>query len=66
MSELVSELEQQEYFTQLARKTSESLAIFYCCIKYDVPFARDCVPRDEGARQVAFVPRQSAHQKSSM
>lgn len=48
MSELVSELEQQEYFTQLARKTSESLAIFYCCIKYDVPFARDCVPRDDG------------------
>ena len=48
MSEAVSELEQQEYYAQLAKKTSESLAYFYCCVKYDVPFARDCVPRDEG------------------
>ena len=48
MSENVSELEQQEYYAQLAKKTSESLAYFYCCVKYDVPFARDCVPRDEG------------------
>lgn len=48
MSENVSELEQQEYYAQLAKKTSESLAYFYCCVKYDVPFARDCVPRDNG------------------
>lgn len=48
MSEAISELEQQEYYAQLAKKTSESLAYFYCCVKYDVPFARDCVPRDEG------------------
>ena len=48
MSENVSELEQQEYYAQLAKKTSESLAYFYCCVRYDVPFARDCVPRDDG------------------
>lgn len=42
-----NEFEQQEYYNELAKKTSESLAYFYCCVKYDVPFARDCVPRDE-------------------
>ena len=46
MGEKISDLEQQEYYAQVAKKTSESLAYFYCCIKYDVPFARDCVPRD--------------------
>lgn len=46
MGEEINELEQQEYYAQVAKKTSESLAYFYCCIKYDVPFARDCVPRD--------------------
>lgn len=42
-----NEFEQQEYYNELAKKTSESLAYFYCCVKYDVPFARDCVPRDD-------------------
>lgn len=46
MGEKINDLEQQEYYAQVAKKTSESLAYFYCCIKYDVPFARDCVPRD--------------------
>ena len=42
-----NEFEQQEYYNELAKKTSESLAYFYCCVKYDVQFARDCVPRDD-------------------
>nr|DAK83916.1 MAG TPA: hypothetical protein [Caudoviricetes sp.] len=46
MGEEVNELEQQKYYALTAKKTSESLALFYCCVKYDVPFARDCVPRD--------------------
>ncbi len=48
MSEAVTEFQQQEYYAQIAKKTSESLAYFYCCVKFDVPFARDCVPRDDG------------------
>ena len=48
MSETVTEFQQQEYYAQIAKKTSESLAYFYCCVKFDVPFARDCVPRDDG------------------
>ena len=38
------EKEQQEYFDRLAKKTSDSLALFYCCIKYDVPFDLNAVP----------------------
>ena len=48
MEDQTNELQQQEYYVELAKKTSESLAYFYCCVKYDVPFAWDCVPRDEG------------------
>lgn len=40
------EAEQENYFKLLASATSESLAYFYCCIKYDLPFDLDCVPRD--------------------
>lgn len=38
---------QQEWYTSITEETSESLAYFYCCIKYDVPFDMNAVPRDE-------------------
>lgn len=49
MSENVSELEQQEYYAQLAKKTSESLAYFYCCVKYDVPLRATACRAMKGA-----------------
>lgn len=41
---LEQEREQQEFFERLAKDTSNSLALFYCCIKYDVPFDLKAVP----------------------
>lgn len=36
--------EQQKRYEELAKETSESLAYFYCCIAFDVPFDRNAVP----------------------
>ncbi len=38
--------EEQRYYKEMEKETSESLAYFYCCIKFDVPFDMNAVPRD--------------------
>lgn len=38
------EKKEQSRYDELAAETSESLAYFYCCIAFDVPFDRDAVP----------------------
>ena len=42
--------EQQQAYEALARETSESLALFYSCIRFDVPFDLLAVPRELGAK----------------
>lgn len=37
-------MQEQERFEELAKATSESLAYFYCCIAFDVPFDLNAVP----------------------
>lgn len=49
------EREQQEYFEQLAKLTTESLALFYCCIKYDVPFDLNAVPEYGAAEWTRYL-----------
>lgn len=51
-----TDMEQQARFDVLAEETSESLAYFYCCISFDVPFDMDAIPRDESRdRWLAYV-----------
>lgn len=46
MEIVCDEMEQQERYDAVAEETSESLAYFYCCIMFDIPFELDAVPRD--------------------
>ena len=41
--------EQQEQYNALARETSDSLALFYCCIRFDVPFDLLAVSKEAGS-----------------
>lgn len=41
--------EQQEQYAAIARETSDSLALFYCCIRFDLPFDMMAVPREPGS-----------------
>ena len=41
-----SEAEQEIRYEALARVSSESLAFFYCCISFDMPFELEAIPRD--------------------
>lgn len=51
-----TEAEQQERYDVLAEEASESLAYFYCCIAFDVPFDMECIPRDESRdRWLAYI-----------
>lgn len=45
------ELKQEARYKELAEETSPSLALFYCCIAFDVPLDLECVPRDGSADQ---------------
>lgn len=40
------ELKQQARYEALEEETSESLAYFYCCISFDVPFDLNAIPKD--------------------
>lgn len=42
-----TEQEQQNRFDALAAEVGESLAYFYCCIAFDIPFDLEAIPRDE-------------------
>lgn len=39
---------QQERYDAIARATSDSLALFYCCIEFDRPFDMLAVPKEPG------------------
>lgn len=43
--------EQQKQYTAIARETSDSLALFYCCIRFDVPFDMLAVPKEVGSAE---------------
>lgn len=43
--------EQQQQYTAIARETSDSLALFYCCIRFDVPFDMLAVPKEVGSTE---------------
>lgn len=43
--------EEQKQYNALARETSDSLALFYCCIRFDVPFDLRAVPEDTDTAQ---------------
>lgn len=60
--ELYTDIQQQERFDELEAETSESLAYFYCCIIFDLPFEIEAIPRDrEKKRWLAY--RDNLHQK---
>ena len=42
-----TEAEQEVWYETLAKVSSESLALFYCCISFDLPFELEAIPRDE-------------------
>nr|DAG69048.1 MAG TPA: hypothetical protein [Caudoviricetes sp.] len=42
--------EQQKQYEEIARETSESLALFYCCIRFDVPFDMTAISREIGVK----------------
>lgn len=42
-----SEADQEVWYETLAKVSSESLAFFYCCISFDMPFELEAIPRDE-------------------
>lgn len=48
---------QQERYDAIARATSDSLALFYCCIEFDRPFDMLAVPKepDVGEKWVAYL-----------
>lgn len=46
--EKIPPAEQQRRYNELEQETSTDLAYFYCCIAFDVPFAPEAVPKDEG------------------
>lgn len=43
--------EQQKQYAAIARETSDSLALFYCCIRFDVPFDMLAVPKEVGSAE---------------
>lgn len=48
---------QQERYDAIARATSDSLALFYCCIEFDRPFDMLAVPKepDVGEKWIAYL-----------
>lgn len=48
---------QQERYNAIARATSDSLALFYCCIEFDRPFDMLAVPKepDVGEKWIAYL-----------
>lgn len=48
---------QQERYDAIARATSDSLALFYCCIAFDCPFDMLAVPKepDVGEKWIAYL-----------
>lgn len=48
---------QQERYDAIARATSDSLALFYCCIEFDRPFDMLAVPKepDGGEKWIAYL-----------
>ena len=42
-----TEAEQEAWYETLAKVSSESLAFFYCCISFDLPFELEAIPRDD-------------------
>ena len=48
---------QQEYFDMLAKETTPHLAMFYCCIAFDVPFVFKRLPclDDEAEPWIAYL-----------
>lgn len=42
---------QQERYDAIARETSDSLALFYCCIAFDVPFDMMAVPKEPDTKE---------------
>lgn len=48
---------QQERYDTIARATSDSLALFYCCIEFDRPFDMLAVPKepDVGEKWIAYL-----------
>ena len=48
---------QQERYVAIARATSDSLALFYCCIEFDRPFDMLAVPKepDVGEKWIAYL-----------
>ena len=42
-----TEQDQQVRYEALEKVAGESLALFYCCIAFDVPFDLEAISRDE-------------------
>lgn len=38
----------QGYFEDIAKKTSPHMALFYCCVAYNIPFLPDCISGADG------------------
>lgn len=39
---------QQEYYSEIEAKCGSSIALFYCCVAFNVPFVSQCVPELTG------------------
>ena len=44
-----TEAEQEAWYETLAKVSSESLAFFYCCISFDLPFELEASHGDDGS-----------------